>query len=216
MVVKGRNRDTAWFSMLDGEWPAVTAGFEAWLDPANFDGDGVQRAATRRPAVSSGVPPTPRSRAAAVLVDQRRLGVGDRGVRGEVVDDELAQVLRVGRGEPHEVVRRARQVEDRQHAGQVAHGAGEGVDLLAVVDGQAHGDHRLQRAAQGGEVDLGVKAAQDARTRAAPGRAASAVDGATPTRSASLLFGIRAFSLSASRIARSVSSRRRSFGMAAS
>ena len=44
-IYKGRNRDTAWFSILDSEWPAVKAGFVAWLDPANFDADGVQRAA---------------------------------------------------------------------------------------------------------------------------------------------------------------------------
>lgn len=44
MVVKGRNRDTAWFSMLDHEWPARKAAFEAWLDPANFDEEGRQRA----------------------------------------------------------------------------------------------------------------------------------------------------------------------------
>jgi RimJ/RimL family protein N-acetyltransferase len=43
MIVKGRNRDTAWFSMLDSEWPACKAAFEAWLDPANFDGQGRQR-----------------------------------------------------------------------------------------------------------------------------------------------------------------------------
>lgn len=43
MVVKGQNRDTAWFSMLDGEWPALKARFEAWLDPANFGADGRQR-----------------------------------------------------------------------------------------------------------------------------------------------------------------------------
>jgi len=42
MVVKGRNRDTAWYSMLDGEWAARKAAFEAWLDPANFDGAGRQ------------------------------------------------------------------------------------------------------------------------------------------------------------------------------
>jgi RimJ/RimL family protein N-acetyltransferase len=44
MIVKGRNRDTAWYSILDGEWPAVNAGFEAWLDASNFDADGRQRA----------------------------------------------------------------------------------------------------------------------------------------------------------------------------
>jgi RimJ/RimL family protein N-acetyltransferase len=41
MIVKGENRDTAWFSMLDGEWPARKAAFERWLDPANFT-NGVQ------------------------------------------------------------------------------------------------------------------------------------------------------------------------------
>lgn len=43
MVIKGRNRDTAWFAMLDHEWPARKAAFEAWLDPANFDATGRQR-----------------------------------------------------------------------------------------------------------------------------------------------------------------------------
>jgi RimJ/RimL family protein N-acetyltransferase len=43
MIVKGRNRDTAWFSMLDSEWPARKASFERWLDPGNFDADGRQR-----------------------------------------------------------------------------------------------------------------------------------------------------------------------------
>ncbi|MFN8202409.1 MAG: GNAT family protein [Solirubrobacteraceae bacterium] len=42
-VVKGRNRDTAWYAIVDGEWPAIRAAFEAWLDPANFDADGRQR-----------------------------------------------------------------------------------------------------------------------------------------------------------------------------
>jgi RimJ/RimL family protein N-acetyltransferase len=41
-IVKGRNRDTAWFSMLDREWPARKASFERWLDPANFDSSGRQ------------------------------------------------------------------------------------------------------------------------------------------------------------------------------
>jgi RimJ/RimL family protein N-acetyltransferase len=43
MVAKGQNRDTAWFSIIDGEWPALSAAFQAWLNPANFDGDGRQR-----------------------------------------------------------------------------------------------------------------------------------------------------------------------------
>lgn len=42
MIVKGRNRDTTWFSMLDSEWPARKAAFETWLDPANFDAAGRQ------------------------------------------------------------------------------------------------------------------------------------------------------------------------------
>ncbi len=43
-IVKGRNRDTAWFSIIDREWPGIKAAFERWLDPGNFDGDGRQRA----------------------------------------------------------------------------------------------------------------------------------------------------------------------------
>jgi RimJ/RimL family protein N-acetyltransferase len=44
MIVKGRNRDTAWFSILDREWPRAKAAFQAWLDPSNRDADGRQRA----------------------------------------------------------------------------------------------------------------------------------------------------------------------------
>lgn len=43
MIVKGQSRDTAWFSMLDGEWPAIREAFDKWLDPANFHADGRQR-----------------------------------------------------------------------------------------------------------------------------------------------------------------------------
>jgi len=43
LIVKGRNRDTAWFSIIDTEWPARKAAFERWLDPANFDKDGRQK-----------------------------------------------------------------------------------------------------------------------------------------------------------------------------
>jgi RimJ/RimL family protein N-acetyltransferase len=42
MIIKGRNRDTAWFSMLDSEWPKRKAAFERWLDPSNFDANGRQ------------------------------------------------------------------------------------------------------------------------------------------------------------------------------
>lgn len=43
MVVKGRNRDTAWFSIIDTEWPARRAAFERWLAPDNFDASGRQQ-----------------------------------------------------------------------------------------------------------------------------------------------------------------------------
>ncbi|MCP9489311.1 MAG: GNAT family N-acetyltransferase [Solirubrobacteraceae bacterium MAG38_C4-C5] len=43
LIIKGRNRDTAWFSLLDCEWPTARAAFEAWLAPENFDADGRQR-----------------------------------------------------------------------------------------------------------------------------------------------------------------------------
>lgn len=44
MIVKGRNRDTAWYAMLDGEWPARKRAFERWLAPGNFDAGGAQKA----------------------------------------------------------------------------------------------------------------------------------------------------------------------------
>jgi RimJ/RimL family protein N-acetyltransferase len=47
MIMKGENRDTAWYSMLDGEWPVRKAGFDRWLDPANFDADGKQQTELR-------------------------------------------------------------------------------------------------------------------------------------------------------------------------
>ena len=43
LVVKGENRDTAWFSMIDKEWPACRAAFETWLSPDNFDDAGTQK-----------------------------------------------------------------------------------------------------------------------------------------------------------------------------
>lgn len=45
LVVKGRNRDTAWFSIIDGEWPALKEAFARWLAPANFDEQGRQKIA---------------------------------------------------------------------------------------------------------------------------------------------------------------------------
>lgn len=45
MVVKDRNRDTAWYSVIDSEWPSRRAAFEAWLAPDNFDPSGRQKRA---------------------------------------------------------------------------------------------------------------------------------------------------------------------------
>jgi hypothetical protein len=42
MVVKGRNRDTAWFAAIDQEWPALKEAFGAWLSPQNFDANSQQ------------------------------------------------------------------------------------------------------------------------------------------------------------------------------
>lgn len=42
MVIKGRNRDTAWFAIVDEDWPVIRTAFEQWLAPANFDADGRQ------------------------------------------------------------------------------------------------------------------------------------------------------------------------------
>jgi RimJ/RimL family protein N-acetyltransferase len=43
MIVKGRNRDTAWFSVIDSEWPALAEAYRVWLNPANFDARGRQK-----------------------------------------------------------------------------------------------------------------------------------------------------------------------------
>jgi len=47
MVVKGKNRDTAWYAMTDEDWPAIKAAFQAWLMPDNFNADGTQRRSLR-------------------------------------------------------------------------------------------------------------------------------------------------------------------------
>lgn len=43
MIIKGRNRDTAWYAIVDGEWPAIKQAFEQWLAPDNFGPDGQQK-----------------------------------------------------------------------------------------------------------------------------------------------------------------------------
>jgi RimJ/RimL family protein N-acetyltransferase len=52
-VVKGRNRDTAWYSMLDREWPPVAAAGRAWLAAENFDAQGRQRVSLRARQLST-------------------------------------------------------------------------------------------------------------------------------------------------------------------
>jgi hypothetical protein len=42
-IYKKRNRDTAWFSVIDSEWPLLKSAFERWLSPENFDNSGKQR-----------------------------------------------------------------------------------------------------------------------------------------------------------------------------
>jgi RimJ/RimL family protein N-acetyltransferase len=54
MIVKGHNRDTAWFSMLDSEWPKRKIAFERWLDPSNFDGEGRQKVSLSAVSVRMG------------------------------------------------------------------------------------------------------------------------------------------------------------------
>jgi RimJ/RimL family protein N-acetyltransferase len=46
-MYKGRNRDTAWYAVIDKEWPALKGAYLTWLDPANFDADGRQRQSLR-------------------------------------------------------------------------------------------------------------------------------------------------------------------------
>jgi RimJ/RimL family protein N-acetyltransferase len=55
MIVKGKNRDTAWFAMIDKDWPTIRRAFEEWLDPSNFDSEGrqLQRLEDIRSSISS-------------------------------------------------------------------------------------------------------------------------------------------------------------------
>lgn len=54
-VVKGRNRDTAWYALLDADWPRCARALEAWLSSDNFDSEGRQRASLQ--ALRAGLPP---------------------------------------------------------------------------------------------------------------------------------------------------------------
>jgi hypothetical protein len=53
VTTKGRRRDTAWYSVIVEDWPAVRARLEAWLDPDNFDGKGRQKQALSAIAIAS-------------------------------------------------------------------------------------------------------------------------------------------------------------------
>jgi RimJ/RimL family protein N-acetyltransferase len=53
MVVKGQNRDTAWYAMTDDNWPRIKAGMERWLDPSNFDADGRQKMSLKEASSAS-------------------------------------------------------------------------------------------------------------------------------------------------------------------
>ncbi len=48
LIYKGRNRDTAWYAIIDSEWPRLKSAFERWLDPANFDQNGRQKLPLRK------------------------------------------------------------------------------------------------------------------------------------------------------------------------
>ena len=43
IMYKNRNRDTAWFAIIDTDWPAIRTGYEQWLNPDNFDDEGLQK-----------------------------------------------------------------------------------------------------------------------------------------------------------------------------
>ncbi|MCH9673038.1 MAG: GNAT family N-acetyltransferase, partial [Gammaproteobacteria bacterium] len=53
VIIRGRTRDTSWFSIIDDDWPALKAAYQQWLDPGNFDGDGQQK--TRLSALTAGL-----------------------------------------------------------------------------------------------------------------------------------------------------------------
>ena len=59
MVVRGENRDTAWFSILDSEWPALRTALRAWLAPENHDAAGSQRRRLEALRAEAGIPRSP-------------------------------------------------------------------------------------------------------------------------------------------------------------
>jgi hypothetical protein len=97
--------------------------------------------------------------------------VGDGRMSGEVIDDELPQILGISSRNPYQVIGDSRQVEHHQHPGELPNRIGESIDLFASVNRQADRDQRLKRPPQCGKVDLGVEAANHAALaeRAHPG-----------------------------------------------
>lgn len=61
-VVKGRNRDTAWYAIIDADWPALREAWRVWLDPQNFGPDGVQRERLSDLTALVGIAPDPGAR----------------------------------------------------------------------------------------------------------------------------------------------------------
>jgi RimJ/RimL family protein N-acetyltransferase len=62
MVIKGRNRDTAWYAITDAEWPEIRHAFEGWLAPENFSSDGTEKAKLRVPGAGAKAAPGTESR----------------------------------------------------------------------------------------------------------------------------------------------------------
>jgi RimJ/RimL family protein N-acetyltransferase len=89
MVVKGRNRDTAWYAITDRRWPAVRAGFEAWLDPENFDSAGQQNRSLSQLAPTAGAQAASRVTASSTSAARTTAGkrcAGSSGTRIESCD----------------------------------------------------------------------------------------------------------------------------------
>jgi len=124
IIVKGRNRDTAWFSIIDKEWPALRGVFERWLDPANFDEEGKQR--TRLSDLTTPATPTPIIRQASPA---------EAGIVSGILT-EAAQWL-TEKGEP---LWKAGELSPDTIATDVA----DGLFYLAWIKGDAAGVFKMQ------------------------------------------------------------------------
>jgi RimJ/RimL family protein N-acetyltransferase len=124
IIVKGRNRDTAWFSIIDKEWPARRRAFERWLDPENFDEEGKQR--ERLSELTAQASSTP------VI---RRASPAEAGIVSAILT-EAAQWL-VERGEP---LWKAGELSPEAIATDVA----DGLFYLAWIGSDAAGVFKMQ------------------------------------------------------------------------